>query len=260
MAMNTFSIGEFAKKTGLTVRTLHYYDEIGILKPSHVSDKGKRIYTAENFITLHKIITLKFLGYSLEEIKMFLKSEKWDLKDSLSIQKKAMVKQKEQLEQVIRALDHAIYIVDRHGELDSSIFITLINDIHMEKEHKKLLKGVLDEQKVEQIFSIDEKRHLEINTNTVGLLTELKELYGTDPKSAKVQLLIEKLIDLIAELTGGDLHFLEEVGNVEINDEDWAIPFPFSKDVEEWISKGIEINLQKRGITINERKKGTNEC
>jgi DNA-binding transcriptional MerR regulator len=259
MAMNTFSIGEFAKKTGLTVRTLHYYDEIGILKPSYLSDKGKRIYTEENFITLHKIITLKFLGYSLEEIKVFLKSEKWDLKDSLSIQKEAMVKQKEQLEQVIRALDHAIYIVDHHGELDSSIFITLINDIQMEKEHKKFLKGVLDDQKVEQIFSIDEKRHLEINTNIVGLLTDLKEHYGADPKSAKVQLLIDKLIDIFAELTGGDLHFLEEVTNVEINDEDWAIPFPFPKEVEEWISKGIDINLQKRGITINERKKGTNK-
>lgn len=252
--MNTFSIGEFAKKTGLTVRTLHYYDEIGILKPAYVSEKGKRFYTEENLITLQKITTLKFLGYSLEEIETFLKSEKWDLKESLSLQRQAMVKQKEKLDQVIKALDHALYVVEHHEEVEPAIFITLINGIQMEKEHKKLLLELLDKEKVEQIYSSPDDVQREIEKETVGLLLKLKELNGADPQSAEVQTLIERLIDLIAELTGGDLKFLEEMENIEIKDEDWLIPFPFSKEVEEWLFKGMEINLQKRGITINGSK------
>lgn len=250
----TYSIGEFAKKTGLTVRTLHYYDEIDLLKPTIISDKGRRFYTEENLITLQKITTLKFLGYSLEEIKVFLRSEKWDLRESLSLQKQAMVEQKKQLEQVIKALDHALYVVDHHEEVEASIFITLINGIQMEKEHKKLLSELFDEEKVEQIYSSSDQKQQEIEKETVRILSELKELYGTDPESSKVQSLIEQQVDLIIELTGGDLHFLEEIKDVEIADEEWLVPLPFSKEVEEWIFKGMEINLQKRGITINGRK------
>jgi DNA-binding transcriptional MerR regulator len=82
-----YPIGEFAKKTGQTIRTLHYYDEIGILKPSCVSSSGRRFYSEDEIITLQKIVALKFLGFSLEEIKNFMQEEKWDLKESLAFQK-----------------------------------------------------------------------------------------------------------------------------------------------------------------------------
>jgi DNA-binding transcriptional MerR regulator len=71
MMKKVYPIGEFAKKTGQTIRTLHYYDEIGILKPSRISSSGRRFYSEDEMITLQKIVALKFLGFSLEEIKSF---------------------------------------------------------------------------------------------------------------------------------------------------------------------------------------------
>ncbi|WP_147545628.1 MerR family transcriptional regulator [Rubeoparvulum massiliense] len=59
-----FPIGDFARITGVTLRTLHYYDEVGLLKATR-TPSGHRYYKPEDFMTLQKIIALKFVGYSL---------------------------------------------------------------------------------------------------------------------------------------------------------------------------------------------------
>lgn len=255
MAMR-YSIGEFSKKTGLTIRTLHYYDEIGVLKPSFVTEKGRRFYSEPDLMVLQKIVTMKFLGYSLEQIKDFLKEDKWDLKESLSVQKEIMVEQKKQIENVIKALDHALYVVEHHGNVDASIFMTLINGIQMENEHKKFLKSILDEKKVEQIYSFTDERQREIEKESVGIMTELNQLYGKKPECEEVQLLIDQLVDLMTELVGGDWSFLEEIAETEIEGEEFIFASPFSKEVEEWMLEGVEINLRKRGINYNGKSKG----
>lgn len=250
-----YSIGEFSKKTGLTIRTLHYYDEIGVLKPSFVTEKGRRFYSEQDLIILQKIVTLKFLGYSLEQIKEFLREDKWDIKESLTIQKQIMLEQKRQIEDVIKALDHALNVVEHHGNVDASIFMTLINGIQMEKEHKQFLKGILDEQKVEQIFSVSDERQREIEKESVGIMTELNELFGSEPDSQEVQSLINKLVDLMTELVG-DWSFLEDLAEIDVEGEEFIFPSPFTKEVEEWVLKGVEINMHKRGIKYDGKPRG----
>ncbi len=63
------TVGELAKEMDVTVRTLQYYDKEGLLKPSSKSEGGHRIYTKKDMIKLHQILSLKYLGFSLEEIK-----------------------------------------------------------------------------------------------------------------------------------------------------------------------------------------------
>lgn len=67
--MSLLKIGEIAKATGLTVRTLHHYDDIGLLTPSQRSDAGYRLYTHEDLMQLQKIKSLQQLGFTLEEIR-----------------------------------------------------------------------------------------------------------------------------------------------------------------------------------------------
>ena len=66
------TVGEVAKKMGVTVRTLQYYDKEGLRSPSAESEGGRRLYTDKDLITLHQIISLKSLGFSLEDIKQRL--------------------------------------------------------------------------------------------------------------------------------------------------------------------------------------------
>ena len=63
------TVGEVAKKIGVTVRTLQYYDKEGLLSPSAESEGGRRLYTDKDLVTLHQIISLKSLGFSLDDIK-----------------------------------------------------------------------------------------------------------------------------------------------------------------------------------------------
>ncbi len=74
-----FTVGEFAKKAGVTLRTLRYYDKIDLLKPSSYNEAGHRLYSKEDFPKLQKILTLKFIGLSLDEIKDIMTE---DLKDN----------------------------------------------------------------------------------------------------------------------------------------------------------------------------------
>jgi len=74
-----FKAIEFAKLAGVTVRTLHHYDRIGLLKPSGYTDAGYRLYRQEDLIRLQQIVTLKFIGFSLPQIKNLLNSNSFDL-------------------------------------------------------------------------------------------------------------------------------------------------------------------------------------
>ena len=66
-----YTIGTFSKMTNITTRTLHYYDEIGLLTANR-TESGHRYYTKKELITLQRIVSLKFLGYSLDTIKELL--------------------------------------------------------------------------------------------------------------------------------------------------------------------------------------------
>ena len=69
MGKELMTIGELAKRMGVTVRTLQYYDKEGILEPSAFSAGGRRLYAAKDVVRLHQILSFKYLGFSLEEIK-----------------------------------------------------------------------------------------------------------------------------------------------------------------------------------------------
>lgn len=64
----TWKVGELAQDTGLTVRTLHHYDRIGLLSPSRRSPAGHRLYAGADIVRLQQIMSLKYLGFSLDEI------------------------------------------------------------------------------------------------------------------------------------------------------------------------------------------------
>lgn len=85
--MNTYlKIGELAKITGITVRTLHYYDEIGLLKPSEVTDSGHRLYGTQSLNDLYRIIAMKEMGFPLDEIKNLLVSDEIKISELIDLQ------------------------------------------------------------------------------------------------------------------------------------------------------------------------------
>lgn len=101
-------IREFAKLTGVSVRTLHYYDEIGLLKPSSVDEQnGYRFYDEYALTRMQEILFYRELDFPLKEIRMILSSPDYDKQTALKEQRHLLILKKERLERLISALDSA---------------------------------------------------------------------------------------------------------------------------------------------------------
>ncbi|HZG76779.1 MAG TPA: MerR family transcriptional regulator [Paenibacillus sp.] len=81
----TWTVGQLAKLTGLTIRALRFYDGIGLFSPSEYSDAGYRIYTEEDITRLQQILSLKELGMSLDEMKAFVAGDSHSLADTVTL-------------------------------------------------------------------------------------------------------------------------------------------------------------------------------
>ncbi len=102
-------IKEFAKFTGVSVRTLHYYDEIGLLRPAYV-DKftGYRYYDENSLLRMQEILFYRELDFSLKSIKEILSSPNYDKREALKEQKHLLTLKKERLNRLIFAIDSAV--------------------------------------------------------------------------------------------------------------------------------------------------------
>lgn len=130
-------ISEFAKRSGVTVKTLLHYDKIGLLQPSRKTDKGYRIYCDEDFTKLQQITTLKFVGLSLEEIKQILSEKGQDIGSIIDVQTKALEDKKKHIETVITALSKAKKKIQNNSFLEVQELIDIIRITNMEVRAKQ---------------------------------------------------------------------------------------------------------------------------
>lgn len=127
--MKYYTTGAFAKRARVTIRTIRYYDKRGILKPSYRADNGYRMYTDEDFARLQKILALKYLGFSLEEIMALTISEdRVDISQSLQMQKELISKRIRHLELLEKALIETDEVLQ---ESDTTDWNQILNLIHM---------------------------------------------------------------------------------------------------------------------------------
>ena len=102
-------IKEFADLTGVSVRTLHYYDEIGLLKPASVDKTtGYRFYDEDSILRMQEILFYRELDFSLKSIGTILSSPNYDKSKALKEQKQLLILKKERLERLISAIDSAV--------------------------------------------------------------------------------------------------------------------------------------------------------
>lgn len=133
-----YSSGEFAKLGQITKKTIRYYDEHNILKPSYVNESGARFYTEQDFVKLQQILMLKYLGFSLEDIKeMTIRwAESEYLEHSLQLQLQLVRDRMEQLELVEQAICATAEELAKHKTINWSRMLELTRLTGMEKSLK----------------------------------------------------------------------------------------------------------------------------
>lgn len=222
------TVGEIAKKMGITVRTLQHYDREGVLSPSSVSAGGRRLYTDKDIVKLHQILSLKHLGFSLDDIKNRLISMDTpaEVADALAKQAAAVREKIDRLSESLRELDLLQKEVLQMKSVDFKKYADIIVNLQMQNEYYWLIKH-FDDQMLDHIR---ERFDMESGTAFMQKFMSLQEKAvqlekeGVLPDSEEGQRLAETYWDMILEFTGGDMGMLSNLmdfGQSEGFDREW---------------------------------------
>jgi DNA-binding transcriptional MerR regulator len=212
-----WKVGELARRTGLSVRALHYYDEIGLLSPSQRTDSGHRLYTAGDIVRLQRIKSLQYLGFTLREVRGCLDRPDFPLQRVIQLHLSQL---KERIELQRRLCDLLERVAARLGsgeEVSSEVFVdTVMEVITMSENVEKYYTPEQLEYLGERRREVGEERirQAEVEWAELTGLVRAEMEAGTDPSDERVQALARRWMGLVNEFTGGDPGIERSVGNM----------------------------------------------
>ena len=186
-------IKEFAAFTGVSVRTLHYYDEIGLLRPACVDrSTGYRYYDENSLLRMQEILFYRELDFSLKSIRGILTSQNYDKAKALQEQKKLLILKKERLEGLIAAIDGAMKGENVMSAFDNSKF-----EQYKSEAKSRWGKTEAYQEFEEKTAGQSKEQELSVAEGLMAIFTELGAIRDTAPDSAEAQALVKKLQDYI---------------------------------------------------------------
>ena len=246
---NLWQTREFAEKAKVTVRTLHHYDRIGILKPVRRTLKGFRLYGEAEFARLQQILTLKFIGFSLTQIKKILGEQSFVLSETLSLQRRVIETQRRRLNLALEAIKRAEKVFERNGSIDWKSFQKIIEVINMEqnKDWTKKYYSESAQAKVEERGKLwSPKLQERVSNDWKQLFSQIEAAIagGVKPADKEAQTLASRWNALIDEFTGGDAEIRTGLEKMYADEKNWQIEWkkPFNDDVRNFIAAAMKIN------------------
>ena len=226
-------IQEFAKFTGVSVRTLHYYDEIGLLKPASVErSTGYRYYDENSLLRMQEILFYRELDFSLKSIGEILSSPHYDKNEALRKQKEMLILKKERLERLISAVDGAMKGENIMSAFDNSKF----------EQYKAEAKAKWGDTAAYQEY--EKKGKADQSDAMMAIFAEVGQVLQLDPASGEVQALVGKLQQFITDnYYTCTKQILQGLGQMYVADERFKenIDKAGGAGTAEFIAKAIEI-------------------
>lgn len=229
--------GELAKRSGVSKRTIHYYDEIGILKPLKRDHQGVRWYGEEEVILLQKIMFLKCIGYSLDETKSLLSSDNVGFKDNLKNQMTIIDKQIMELEQLKAKTLATLRSIEIEGRVDWDILFELMKMMSMtDDENKKMLSYYFTEEEIDVIKQLpklgDESSEA---AEWAELIQAIKENKHNGAHSPLIQKLAREWQGKVNVMFNGDQELMSKVKKYMDAEEN----FPLDKELMSFVQEAI---------------------
>jgi DNA-binding transcriptional MerR regulator len=190
------TIGELAAKTEVTIRTLRYYDKIGLLNPRHYKEGGHRLYQKEDVMRLQQIQSLKLIGFSLKEIKSLLDKssvEQETLHIAIDSKLAHLKEERNSIEKTISAVYHIKTVTSNHQNIDLRLFCFVLYSLLWNEREKHSQSELF-------IQSFTEEERKKLDQQYFTLYTELKYLAAKDlsPSSSQARQLYSNIQDLIS--------------------------------------------------------------
>lgn len=274
-----YTTSQFAQKAAVTAWTLRFYDKVGLLSPSEHTEAGHRLYSDADLWSLQQILALKFLGFSLEEIKVCLQKNPEHLQEALVMQKAMMQEKRNQLDAVLRAIEKAEALLKGNRGDWEAILIDVIQVMHTERD-KAWVKKYLTEEQQQKLAEISRKSYSPEAAQKLAVweenwteedqqrasqqwdavFAELKRLVAEreDPTSVEGQALAKQHSELIKQLTRGDADVEAGVKQWWKNYEELPLeekPLPmyhFSKEEKAFLQKALAYYKLNNGMQCSQ--------
>ncbi|WP_343348349.1 MerR family transcriptional regulator [Terrisporobacter petrolearius] len=258
MDKEKLTIGELAKLLNISVRTLQYYDQIGLMKPSEITESGRRIYRTKDISTLHQIISLKSLGFSLEDIKnkIIPVNDTNDVINLLNNQSEIIISQIDNLQKSLESIDVLKTEIESKKEVDWYKYSNMVNLIQQGNEYYWIFK-YLDNKLIDHM--IEQKDVAEdISPGWWKEIFEeaiILEEKGLNPESPEAQKLAEKWWTQMYKISHGDLEMLNKMVEFYYSADEWPEEFKqIQQKAQSFMEKVFLYYADKNKITMPGRE------
>lgn len=231
--MELMTVGTLAKRAKVSIRTLQYYDKMGLLKPSQISEGGRRMYSVQDMTILHQIITFKNLGLSLDEIKQRLIPihTNEDIKKMLIKQAELIKAQIQKANHVIESIQMIASEIDTEQAVNWSKYSNMLQLIQ-ENNESFWVMNYLDHELLDNIVQVHE-HYSEQELPSDWLVKSLKQAKalmdaGATPESSEAQALAAEMWAMVERYTQGQPEMIQRL-------------YVFFKDAAQWPSQFAEI-------------------
>jgi DNA-binding transcriptional MerR regulator len=222
-----YRIQAFAERAGVTVRALHHYDRLALLKPRRTAS-GYRLYSERDLDRLEQIVALKLLGLPLKRIRTVLDRDSRSLADVLRTQRLALEKQRTRLDKAIGAIKDAERSIEPGRPAGAAVLKRIIEVIEMSDHNEEMKKYYSDaawiemsrrrEQLTEKIRDIA----MEGTRKWQALFADVVAALGEDPAGPVAQGLFDRWKALIEEFTGGNREIKDGIARAWQDRENWS--------------------------------------
>ena len=230
----------------LPIWTLHHYDRITLLKPSRRDHNGFRLYGLADFARLQHINTLKFIGFSLKQIKGILSKGEIQLTETLALQRKVVEAQRYRLGLALEAIKRAEGVLAENGQADLDAFAKINEVMNMEQNTEWTKKYYSEEAQAK----IEERKNLwspelqeRVTRDWAELITDIKAAMadGEQPSDERGQALAARWRGLVGQFTGGDPEIQKGLNKMYADQHNWQTEWkmPFSDEVQAWIEQAM---------------------
>jgi DNA-binding transcriptional MerR regulator len=244
MTTTTYTVGELARRTAVTVRTLHHYEHLGLLEPSERTEAGHRRYGARDVVRLRRITTLKALGVPLREIAALLRAAPGNLLGALRTHRELLARRRTQIDASIERIDALERRVrEGDGSLTRDDVEILMETIAMENQENWARRYMTEVRGMTAAEAEAQMRNAppEAAKGTrdwAALIAEVESAIaaGDDPRGERGRALAQRWRELIRGFTGGDAAKLAEVRQFYA-DLPAEFPKPYSDEVGRFIAE-----------------------
>ena len=248
------TVGQLAKKMNTTVRTLQYYDKEGLLSPPAESEGGRRLYTHRDIIKLHQIQSMKYLGFSLDDIKnrIVTLNTPEEVAAALTEQAAAMREKIADLSAALRVVEGLREETLQMKSVDWKKYADIVVLMQMGNENYWVVKH-FDDKTMDVFRNRYENGNADETWKTMErLFGEAAELQANDvlPDSEKGLKFAKAFWDAVTDVTGGDMSLLPDMMKFAEKKDSWASESLKDKwsAAEPYVEKAMEAYFTKLGV------------